>query len=275
MNCVICGQPMHPDLAPATTHPTCPMFSEPDTGDPFAALLKNKLTDVILEKEKANPRAAQVEVGPSEVGDPCNRRLGYRLAGIEPCNMDFDPWPSVMGTAMHTWLDEAVQSWEHARPEEEWMTETPVAVGEFVKGHSDLYNIPLACVIDHKSAGPDVMKKIKKEGPPPGYVVQIHCYGYGYENLGMAVKKVALVFYPRAGWLRDMYVWTADYDRSIAEAALNRLYGIAHRVVSLNVLKQSHRWEEVEATPSNSCGFCPWYDPGRSGGADATGCPGR
>lgn len=272
--CVICGNELHPLLEPGTiTHPTCPMFSEPDEGDPFAALLKHELTEVILAKERANPRAQQTEVGPSEIGDPCDRRLGYKLAGIPERNVDYDPWPSIMGTAMHSWLEEAVR--DHGGSE--WMTETPVAVGEFVKGHSDLYHRSTACVIDHKSAGPDVMKKILKEGPPPGYVVQIQCYGYGYEKLGMPVRKVALVFYPRAGWLRDMYVWADTYDRSIAEAALKRLYGIAHTVVSLDVLKQSHRWEQVDATPSNSCGFCPWYDPGRDleRGADDTGCPGR
>jgi hypothetical protein len=130
-------------------------------------------------------------------------------------------------------------------------------------------------VIDHKSCGPDVMKKIKKEGPPPGYVVQIQCYGYGYEKLGFPVKKVALAFYPRAGWLRDMYVWTADYDRSVAEAALQRLYGIARTVLEYDVLNKSHQWKYVEATPSNSCGFCPYYQPSMDGDADATGCPGR
>ena len=277
--CVICGNELHPLLdASFITHPTCPMFTEPDDADPFAAMLKGKLTEMILWKERTNPRALQTEVGPSEIGDPCDRRLGYKLAGIPPRNVDYDPWPSVMGTAMHTWLDDAVSAWEAENGDQaEWVTETPVAVGEFVKGRSDLYNRPLGCVIDHKSAGPDVMKKIKKEGPPPGYVVQIQCYGYGYEQLGWPVKKVALVFYPRAGWLRDMYVWTADYDRSIAEAALNRLYGIAHRVVSMDILKQSHRWEDVPATPSNSCGFCPWYDPGRDVDrvADDTGCAGR
>ena len=253
------------------------MFTEPDDADPFAAMLKHEIINIITWQEKRNPRATQTEVGPSEIGDPCARRLGYRIAGIEPRNVDYDPWPSIIGTAMHTWLDDAVRSWEEENQVGAWLTETPVTMGEFVKGRSDLYNYTTQCVIDHKSAGPDVMKKIKKEGPPPGYVVQLHCYGYGYEALGMPVKKVALMFYPRAGWLRDMYVWTADYDRSIAETALNRLYRIANTVVTLEVLKESHRWELVEATPTDSCGFCPWYDPGRDPGkgADATGCPGR
>lgn len=275
MRCVICGQPMSLVEPPYVTHATCPMFSEPDTGDPFAAMLKNNLIEMITWYENRNPRALQTEVGPSEIGDPCDRRLGYKLAGVEPRNVEFDPWPSIVGTAMHTWLDNAVQAWEAENQKGYWLTETPVAVGEFVKGRSDLYHRPTDCVIDHKSCGPDVMKKILKGGPPPGYVVQIQCYGHGYEQLGYPVKKVALAFYPRAGWLRDMYVWTADYDRSIAEAALNRLYGIAHTVVSTEVLKYPDRWKDVEATPSNSCGFCGWYNPNKDGEADETGCPGR
>jgi len=266
---------MDPVLAPYITHPTCPMFAEPGGEDPFTAMLKHRLIEMIIWHEHRNPRALQTEVGPSEIGDPCDRRLGYKLAGIVPSNVEFDPWPSIVGTAMHTWLDDAVTAWEAENRKGEWVTETPVAVGEFVKGRSDLYNRRLGCVIDHKSAGPDVMKKILKEGPPPGYVVQIHCYGYGYEQQGLPVKKVALAFYPRAGWLRDMYVWAADYDRSIAENALNRLYGIARRVLSLDVLNKGHLWKEVEATPTNSCGFCPYYRPSMDGDANETGCPGK
>ncbi len=123
------------------------------------------------------------------------------------------------------------------------------------------------------------MKKVARYGPGPGYVVQIQLYGYGYEQLGYSVKKVALAFYPRAGWLRDMYVWTADYDRSIALTALERVSRIAQEVVNRDVLNESyqHRWEQVAAVPSDACGFCPWYVPDRDLeiGANGSGCPGR
>jgi hypothetical protein len=158
-----------------------------------------------------------------------------------------------------------------------WLTETRVQIESIVGGTSDLFNVDESCVIDHKGAGPSVMKEVVKNGPGAGYVVQIQLYGYGYEQLGYPVKKVALAFYPRAGWLRDMYVWTADYDRNVALGALDRVSRIAQEVIKLDVLNKSHRWEQIEATPSDHCGFCPWYDNNRPAelGADENGCPGR
>ena len=102
MNCVICGGVMDPVLRPAVAHPTCAPFAEPGDEDPFAAMLKQNLTDIILWAERQNPRATQANIGPSEIGDPCDRRIGYRLAQIPACNKDFDPWTAVMGTAVHT-----------------------------------------------------------------------------------------------------------------------------------------------------------------------------
>jgi hypothetical protein len=278
--CVICGGELHP-LLDTAAHPTCmPFEGLDDQEDPFSQLVKRNLTEVVLWADKKNPRSLQVEIGPSEIGDPCDRRIGYKLARVKECNTDFDPWAAVMGTALHAWLQDAFTMWneENITPiGDRYLVEQPVNVGNFVKGHSDLYDRELQCVIDHKGAGPEVMKKVRKDGPPPGYVVQLHCYGYGYEQQGLPVNRVALAFYPRAGWLKDMYVWSAEYDRSVAEAALHRLYRIAHRVVELDALNQSHRWEQIDAVPSNSCGFCPWYNSGKDIdiGADLNGCPGR
>jgi hypothetical protein len=240
-------------------------------------LLKAKLTEMILWADKQSPRSKQVAIGPSEIGDQCDRRIGYRLAQVEPCNTDFDPWAAIVGTAVHAWLDDAVQLWMSEHDEATWSTETTLSINDFIEGHSDLYSHQYQAVIDWKGGGPDVMRRLRKDGPSPGYMIQTHIYGYGFEQRGWPVKKVALAFFPRAGWLKDMYVWSADYDRSVAESALRRLYRIARRVMDLDILKQSHRWSEIEPTPSNACGFCPWYDPGRDPGrgADDTGCGGR
>jgi hypothetical protein len=277
MNCPICKTHMDPVLEPEGVHPTC--FEQIDEDDPFAAMLKQKLIDIIRWAETQNPRAKQVAIGPSEIGEPCDRRIGYRMAEIPAVNYSFDPWAAIMGTAIHSWLDDAVHLWMKEHNSDEWATETTLAINDFVEGHSDLYWKLHQTVIDWKGAGPDVMKKIIRDGPPFGYQIQTHIYGYGFEQAGWPVKKVALAFLPRAGWLKNMYVWTADYDRSLAEAALNRLSVIATQLVNLDILTDGniHRWEQVEATPSNNCGWCPWYDPGREPeqGADNTGCPGR
>ncbi len=278
MKCQACGNVMDQALFPALFHPTCSPFEDLEPGfDPFADLVKRSLIEVILWAEGQNPRGKQQAIGPSEIGDPCDRRLAYRLAEMETVNNTFDPWAAIVGTALHSWLEEAFQAWNKAHSASPWATETPVVLSEFVKGRSDLYNSEWACVIDHKGAGPDVMRKYRKDGPPVGYQVQVQCYGYGYEQLGLPVKKVALAFYPRAGWLRDMFVWSQDYDRSIAEEALARLSRIAQELIEKDILNKSHRWEQIPATPSNACGFCPWFVPDRDfeRGADEHGCPGR
>lgn len=278
MNCTICKEPLDPALHRSTTHPTCFPFDELDEGDPFATMLKTKLIDVILWAERQNARGHQVQVGPSELGTPCDRRLGYRAAEVPPCNTDMDPWPSIAGTAIHSWLEQSFAAYNdsHVSPAD-WMTESTLSLAPDILAHSDLYNVEHQAVIDWKTAGPDVMKKYRRDGAPVGHQIQTHLYGYGFTQTGLPVKKVCLAVLPRAGWLKDMYVWCADYDESIAVGAINRLYQIATQVVELDTLTHSHRWEQIEATPSNDCAWCPWYNPGRDTerGADAQGCPGR
>jgi hypothetical protein len=271
--CPICRQPIDPAAGP--THPNCLFTELDDVSDPAAAQLKNELIQIIKYADRQNPRSRQQALGPSEIGTPCDRRLAYRIAEIPAVNTDTDPWAAIVGTAIHSWLDEAIQLWCRDTPDCGWQTETPVVLSEFVKGRSDAFHN--GTVIDHKGAGPDVMRKIRKHGPPEGYVIQVQLYGLGYEMLGFDVKKVALAFYPRAGWLKDMYVWTDEYRRDIANAAMGRLYDVSKSVIDLDVLNNPHRWEAINFHPGNECGFCPWYDPGRDAelGADDKGCPGR
>lgn len=275
MNCTICREPLDPVLDRSTTHPACFPFAEVDEEDPFVAVLKTKLIDVILSGYRANPRNTQVAIGPSEMGVACDRRIGYRLAGIERCNTDMDPWPMIVGTAMHGWLEKTFNSWNLANGDEKWLTEQRVKIDDVIEGSSDLYDVELEAVIDWKGVGPDVMRKIRKEGPPMSYITQIQLYGYGFTLLGFPVKKVCLAFLSRAGWLKDMYLYCDDYDSGIAAGAIAHVYEIATQIMNLDILTHPDRWNSVPATPTNDCGWCPWYDPSRSFDADNTGCPGR
>ena len=259
-------------------HPGCGTGADDlNDEDPFAAMLKAELVRIVKWFADNAPRSQQKTIGPSEMGSPCDRRIGYRLAQVPEVNIDFDPWPSSVGTAVHSWLQGAFDSWVRQGNGGDWMTEQTLRINEFVTGHSDLYWPAHATVIDWKTAGPDAFRKTQLHGPDPGYIVQAHIYGYGFASAGFRVERVALVYLPRAGWLKDMYPWVADYDERIAVDAIRRMYQIAQQVVNLNALKESHRWEQVPATPSNACGFCPWFNAGKSAetGADSTGCPGR
>ncbi|HSJ75767.1 MAG TPA: hypothetical protein VK899_06260 [Gemmatimonadales bacterium] len=278
MNCVICKNPLDPVLENVGTHPSCFPFDELDEGDAFANMMKSLLIDVIMwaQADVMNPRGKQVAVGPSDLGTPCDRRVGYRLAGVDKVNTEFDPWPMIMGTAVHSWLETSFQAWNKWKTPDTWLTETTLHFQDFVEGHADLYNAEHQTVIDWKGAGPDVMRKVRKE-VPVGYRIQVQIYGYLFMLAGLPVKKVCLAFLPRAGWLKDMYLWCEDFDEDVAKAAISRMYGIAQQIVDMDILTHSHRWEQIPAQPSNDCGWCPYYDPGRDAerGADATGCPGR
>lgn len=279
MNCTLCGKPLDPVLEKSGTHPTCFPFAELDEGDPFATMIKTKLIDVIRWADSTSPRSLQQMIGPSEIGTPCDRRIGYRVAQVPEINTDHDNWPAIVGTSVHNWMESAMKAWMQAHDSKAWDTERTLYIDDFVKGHSDLYSREHEAVIDYKTAGPDVMRKVRKEGPSEGYQIQTHVYGYGFERLGLPVKKVCLVYLPRAGWMRDMYVWCDDYRPEIAIGSMNRVYQIAQQIVELEISKDgnSHRWEQIDAFPSNDCGWCPMYDRGRDSerGADATGCPGR
>jgi hypothetical protein len=185
----------------------------------------------------------------------------------------------VVGTALHTWLEQAftVYNESHVGPPA-WKTETRMQLDQVVQGTSDLYSHEYRAVIDWKGAGPAVMKKVREHGPPLGYQIQAHLYGYGYTLQGLPVDKVCLVFLPRAGWLKDMFVWCDDYSESVAMGAIMRLYQIAQDLMKLDISTYSDRWNQVSATPGNDCGFCPWYSPSTETvvtGATDKGCPGR
>ncbi len=278
MRCLVCQQGMDPINAEYGTHPNCDMKILPidEEEDPFTSMLRAQIMEMVVWAEKQSPRSQQVEIGPSEIGSLCDRRIGYRLAQIEPCNDGFDPWAGIVGTAIHSWLDDAVNQWMSAHNSSAWSTETTLFINDFVKGHADLYSKQHEAVIDYKTVGPDVMKKMKANGPPLGYQIQTHVYGRGFEAIGMPVKRVCLVFLPRAGWLKNMYIWSADYNRELADLAMARIQLIAQQVLELDTLTYSHRWEQVTGVPSNDCAWCPWYNPGRDKerGADAEGCPG-
>jgi hypothetical protein len=72
-----------------------------------AAEVARQLTGAVRAYSANRPRSLQRRIGPSEVGSPCTRRLGYKLAGVEPVNTSGgDPWASFVGTATHAELEQ-------------------------------------------------------------------------------------------------------------------------------------------------------------------------
>ncbi len=241
--------------------------------DPVAEQLKRELIDMIMWADENDPRSLQFELGPSEAGHPCARRLVYRLAGTAPVNVGGDPWPAIVGTAIHSWLAESVDFWNRTKGTN-WLYEQGIKFPEFNgKGHGDLYKD--RAVIDWKTTNKDLVSKYQKVGVPPSYRNQVHLYGYGYMKMGLPVERVVLAFIPRSGWIKNMWVWQEPYDETVALAAIQRLYDISSRAVGLGVLQDPQKFSDVPAAPEDTCGMCPWFNPHLPDGQAASdkGCP--
>lgn len=242
-------------------------------GHPYASKLRSDITDIILWHNDSSSRSQQRELGASEVGVSCLRRLGYRMAGVTEVNNDNDPWPAIVGTAVHSWLEGAVNHFEDVHKLGRWHTEMTVKAGP-VPGHTDLYDAEEFAVVDYKNPGTTAMTEIRKGHVDFQYIEQIMLYGYGHIQAGRRVDKVALIFFPRAGYLQGTYVWSAPYDETVALAALDRVNKVAAGLMYYKVEDVPDNWEKVPATPSKSCSWCSWYQPEAESASD-TGCPGK
>ncbi len=244
---------------------------------PLSAALKKRLTQIISWADANSERSLQVAIGPSELGTPCERRLAYRLTGWREMNEHLDPWPAIVGTAVHAWTGASVQKFMSRTGAHDWLIEVELDCDPLVHGHSDLYQISTGTVVDLKTCGTTALRHLQKHGPSQEYKVQVQTYGRGHVRAGRPVNAVALVFVPRAGWLRDMYVWSEPYDVSVACCALDRMYMLAYRLIEMDVMRYPGHFNEIPATPGDACVFCPFYNPTSDPDttADHRGCPGR
>lgn len=240
--------------------------------------LKQHLTNVVLWVEEHSPRSQQVEIGPSEMGNPCDQRIARTLAGMPRTNFRIDPWPAIVGTAVHKWLERAVgvysEHYPDGTPVRKWQTEVELLLDGIIPAHSDLYTHEFD-VVDYKTTSPDIHRKIKKDGPQPWYVVQGHLYGYGHRAAGRPVRDIVLAFLPRAGWLRDMYLWREPYNEQIALDAIERVYWLGNEAIRLGVLEAPVNWAQIQVTPGEHCWSCPFYvNRPAEQLPDGEGCPG-
>lgn len=277
MKCLACGEEMVPRIGDALTHASCLMV-EPveDESQSFSEVLRHRLTEIIMWQAARSPRSLQANIGPSEIGSPCDRQIAYRVAGMPEVNLRQDPWAAIIGTSIHRWLQEAVENWVELSGETpDLFTEIELEMDGLITGHCDLYDAKTETVIDWKTVGPNALKDVEAGRISVGYMIQTQIYGYLFARQNIPVKRVALVFIPRASSLNRLRVWSALYDEKVALTALERVYRIAGEVIEWDLLNKSHRWASVPAEGGDHCGFCPWFEAHRLADANATGCPGR
>ena len=233
--------------------------SEPIVSDP----LRDDLVAMIRSRDAATPRHLQVELGPSDVSHPCMRRMAYGIMAEPGGNPSFDPLPSIIGTAVHHWLDSAAQHANEALGRQRWLTETRVEVTPGLSGSCDLFDLDTGTVIDWKVVGTPRLRKYRKD-PGPVYKSQVHLYARGFENAGHQVKRVAIAFVPRGATLHSLHVWSADYDPAVTDAVLARREQTICLLNDFDIENNPDRYSWFPAEPVD-CMFCSWYSPDPKG----------
>jgi hypothetical protein len=233
--------------------------------------LKQVILDMMWLKYRRTPRHVQTDLGPSEIGETCTRKLAQNAFHQRKIN-EGDPLPSIIGTAAHKWMDEACTEWNEHLGRIRFIPEPKVWVTDGIYGHTDCYDLDTGSVIDWKFPGVAILKGYKENGPSHLYRAQAHLYGLAWRRLGLPVNEVVIVFFPRGGLLSGMHIWSEPFNPDIAEKALERYYRVVELGVALDVEHHPERFKFFEAVPGQYCQFCPWWKPGPDTG---TGCPGN
>lgn len=207
----------------------------------------------------------------------CDRQVIGKLVGTPRTNHVSDPWPSVVGTAVHAWLALAFQDDNRREGLMRWLTELAVAPHPDYPGHSDLYDAAEQAVVDHKILGPTSLAKVKSPaGPSRRYKVQLLLYGRGAQNMGLPVKRIALAAYPRtASTLDGMYVWEHELcpDDDLLIDEVLRVTAV-RQAVAAQIRAGGMQLSDVPVTPDDDeCFFCFLYRP-QSAYDGGPGCPG-
>lgn len=240
------------------------------------AVLKEQVIELVTFVDDNSSRSKQQMIGPSELGNDCDQFIARKLAGMPEINKRHDKWPAIVGTGVHAWLEKAVAYYNEAVYDEDlrhWKTEVTVQIDDMIEGHTDVWTG--LDVLDWKTASPDRLRKYRTQGVPEKYRVQAHLYGRGHAAAGRRVRDVVLVFLPRSGFLKDMYIWREPYNEDVAYDALERMYRIGNETIIAG-LPESGNWAEIAIKPGPDCYMCPFFiERASDAGPDTQGCPGN
>lgn len=209
----------------------------------------------------AHPRSQQTEIGPSEIGNPCDHCLAARLAHWPKA--EGAAWLPFIGTAVHAELDVIMTMANRDRYR--WATEQKVMVGTIggreIWGSCDLYDHDTGTVIDWKIVGKTTLDKARRQGPSDVYRTQVNLYGQGWVNAGYQVSSVAIVFYPRNAMSLDHAIWwSAPFDPTLAAAALDRANRIHANLTALAAVSADLRDQWITSLPRDpDCFDCSRY----------------
>lgn len=226
--------------------------------------------------QNGQARSLQRAIGPSEVGHPCERHLGYKLAGIKPASEEGLKWAALLGTWCHGGAEQAAREENVRLGRERYLVERRAEINDVIVegGNTDVFDTDALEVVDWKFPGEASSAKSAKDAPVE-YVVQLMLYGLGWHRMGHTPRTVRIVFLPRwSNKVSDGHEWVAEWSEAVALDALARLATIqgATNLITGGLAM----WTELPAD-TTKCVFCPWLKRKSPGEvlADENGCHGH
>ena len=195
--------------------------------------------NIIRELTKPSERDKQRKVGPSELGDLCERCLAEKLLGVHE-EEKTHPLAPMIGTAFHLYLENVIGL-------KDYLKETKVTVGTIegygdISGTCDGFDVSTGHVVDYKVLSkkkikafssatffneehdPEFYSDSATEGQLKKYYYQMMLYGLGMENAGYEVHHCSLILFARDVSVESVMTGSHElcfkYNR---EAALNVL----------------------------------------------------
>jgi hypothetical protein len=203
-----------------------------------------ELITALRNKDAGKARSLQPEIGPSELGS-CARKVYYRLNSQPVTNHDDLKLSAIMGTAIHTEIEQALTLADPTG--EKFMLETEVAYNG-MKAHVDCYIPSIKTIVDWKT----VKARTLSYFPSQQQRWQVQTYGYLMTHgQKMPVEHVALVAISRDGDERDVIMHKEPYDEAIALEALQWL-------ADIKVLTEPPAPEKDAVSYCSN--FCKYYD---------------
>jgi hypothetical protein len=245
--------------------------------EPPTELLLGDLQAVIRDEARGAARSQQVAIGPSELGQACERKLALGLLGAPAINDDRDDWTATVGTACHKWMEKAfINANERLAAQGQparWLVETEIDIRTGLIGHVDVYDIWTHTVLDHKFPGVTAIRKYRRQGHPGRqYRWQGHVYGFGWKRLGLPVETVATCMYPRSGLIRDSWLWKEPYSEAVALEAFKRTDDLLTGMDIAEQLGSLPEFMQMLARDTENCGWCKYFKRGHDD--PTTGCQG-
>jgi hypothetical protein len=228
-----------------------------------------ELRQILIDFEANRPRSMQKELGPSELGTPCQQQIARKLAGAPRRPITEPTWAPFQGTAVHASMEDVVAFWNTQLGRERWLAEDRLVVdpgpGHYpsIEGNGDAFDLDHNMVVDWKHVGTTALKKLrtaKRMGKPPrdqvsqDYRIQAHLYGLGHANKGRPVQHVRLVLLARS--------WKYD-DSDVVDQVARITDGSWHHDAITNVTPNPSQ---------DACHWCPFMRAGQP--SDWHGCAG-